>query len=226
MKVFVGYGYNSRDAWIPEYVFPLLNTLGFEVLTGENIPGEVLSEGVIRKIQEADACIGFLTKRESDSTLTHKWVIEELATALASKKEIYEIRENGIDEQSGITGDRQYYHYDGDKAMLLVMLAKFIVNVKTRLSYKEFILLPEDISEQIRMNLSFTRCTYQFLHKAKEYEVENAQLRKKPSGYAILIRKIPSEDALIDIRIESPSGSWSSGYVSVGLINVLLTRDN
>jgi hypothetical protein len=29
MKVFVGYGYNDRDSWIEEQVFPIFRGMGF-----------------------------------------------------------------------------------------------------------------------------------------------------------------------------------------------------
>ena len=32
MKVFVGFGYNDRDRWIEEQVFPILRGMGFGVV--------------------------------------------------------------------------------------------------------------------------------------------------------------------------------------------------
>jgi hypothetical protein len=31
-RVFVGYGYNARDQWIEDQVFPILKALGLEIL--------------------------------------------------------------------------------------------------------------------------------------------------------------------------------------------------
>jgi hypothetical protein len=46
-------------------------------------------------------------------------------------------------------------------------------------------------------------------------------------GYGIIIKKIPSEEAQIEITVECPgSPAWSSGFVSVGLMNVELQKDN
>ena len=52
MKVFVGFGYNQRDAWIKELIFPLIKFFDGEILTGEDIYGEVLTDGVRNKIDE------------------------------------------------------------------------------------------------------------------------------------------------------------------------------
>ena len=63
MKVFIGFGYNENDKWIEHLVIPLVEALGCEVVTGEEMQGERLSDGVIERISDSDACIGFLTKR-------------------------------------------------------------------------------------------------------------------------------------------------------------------
>ncbi len=34
MKVFVGFGYNDRDRWIEEQIFPVLGCMGFTVVDG------------------------------------------------------------------------------------------------------------------------------------------------------------------------------------------------
>jgi hypothetical protein len=64
MKVFVGFGYNDNDKWIKELIIPFIEELGCEVVTGEEMQGEKLSDGVISRVEESDACIGFLTKRD------------------------------------------------------------------------------------------------------------------------------------------------------------------
>ena len=64
MKLFVGYGYNSRDKWIKNTVISFLEDLGCEVVTGEALHGQVITQGVIDRIINADATIDFVTRRE------------------------------------------------------------------------------------------------------------------------------------------------------------------
>ena len=100
MKIFIAYGYNERDKWIKDLVFPLVNAFGSEIETGEETYDGTIPQVVRIKIERSDALIGFTTKREPlnpASTLTHRWVIEELAAAIALDKKFVEVREIGVD---------------------------------------------------------------------------------------------------------------------------------
>ncbi len=230
MKVFVGFGYNDNDKWITNLIIPFIKELGCVVHTGEDIQGEVLSAAVVSKIEESDACIGFLTKRDKkdDGTFTtHKWVIEELTVALTKKIPIFEIREKGVDAQKGITGDRQWYEFE-DKAALMFEILKFLNKEKAKFSYKTFMLVPNEFVAEIRPLLKSkdTICKYRFLYQAKFYEPEEAKLERLGQGLGIIVKKIPSEEAQIEITVESANSFiWTSGFVSVGLINVQLQKD-
>jgi len=230
MKVFLGFGFNGNDNWVEELVIPFLQTLGCEVLTGEDMQGEDLKQGVLERIREADVCIGLLTKRsdpDGDGIFTtHKWVIQELAAAAAfdnPKIPTFEIREKGIDPQSGLLGASQYLEFD-DRAILLLQLAKFILKEKGKLAFKTFMLMPQSFSDAIKPSLKHTSCNYRFWHKGKEYEPQKATLLKMPAGFSVIIRNIPSEEALLELTVDGPGGTWSSGYVPVGSINVELSK--
>lgn len=233
MKVFVGFGYNDADKWIKETIIPFIEELGCEVSSGEDILGERLSTGVETKIEDCDACIGFLTKRgEKDGNgnyATHRWVIEELTLALGKKKAVFEIREKGVDPQAGILGDRQRLDFE-DRTKVMLEIAKFISNEKSKLTHKAFILLPSDFTDEIKPHLKSrdTRCLYRFLYKGKIYEQEETKLEKLgQKELGIIVRKIPSEEAQIEITIEGPNGiSWSSNFFSLGLMNVNLQKEN
>src|SRR5258705_9793705 len=232
MKIFVGFGYNERDRWISAKVLPFIEELGCEVLTGEEMQGEQLPAGVEGRIQDCDACIGFLTKREqinnSGVFTTHRWVIEELAVALKNKKAVFEIRERGVDPQGGIMGDRQRLEFE-EKIDVMLEIAKFISKEKSKLTHKIFLLLPTEFTDEIRPHLKSrdTRCVYRFLYRGKFYEPEETKLEKLGEReLGIIIRKIPSEEAQIEITIEGPNEiCWSSSFISVGTMNIKLQKD-
>ena len=232
MKVFVGFGYNDNDKWISEIIIPFIKELGCEVTTGEAMQGERLSEGVKDRIADCDACIGFLTKRGAKDAngyySTHRWVIEELTLALGQDKAVFEIKEKGVDPQKGILGDRQRFDFD-DKTMVMLEIAKFISKEKSKFTHKTFILLPSDFTEEIKPHLKSrdTRCLYRFLYKGKFYEEEETKLEKlRQKELGIVVRKIPSEEAQIEITIEGPNDiCWSSGFFSIGLTDVQLQKD-
>lgn len=233
MKVFVGFGYNDNDKWINEIIIPFIEELGCEVLTGEAMQGQQLSVGVKERISDCDACIGFLTKRGAKDAngyyATHRWVIEELTLALTLDKAVFEIREKGVDPQNGILGDRQRLDFE-DTTKVMLEIAKFISKEKLKLAHKTFILLPSDFTAEIKPHLKSrdTRCFYRFLYKGKFYEEEETKLEKlRQKELGIIVRKIPSEEAQIEITITGPNGiCWSSGFFSIGLIDVKLQKEN
>ena len=65
MQIFVAYGYNERDKWIEEFVFPLIEAFGCEVATGKVMYGQELVSEVRETIQTCDALFGFLSGRKS-----------------------------------------------------------------------------------------------------------------------------------------------------------------
>ena len=100
MRIFVSYGFNERDQWIADLVFPIIEAFGDEVVTGSDMYGGEISEEVQDRIRSSNACIGFLTKRRDGAPgETHRWVVEELALALNSKPRLVEVREIGVNDQ-------------------------------------------------------------------------------------------------------------------------------
>ncbi len=111
MKIFVAYGYNNRDAWIPDTINPLIEAFGSEPVDGRELGGELLPPAIEHSIAECDALIAFCTRREEradHSWTTHQWVLGELTVAVAGNKKVLEVYENGVARNAGITGsDRQ-----------------------------------------------------------------------------------------------------------------------
>jgi hypothetical protein len=117
MKIFVAYGFNARDQWIPDLVFPLVRVFGAEVLTGEQAYDGTISDVVTERIKDANALLAFTTRRGNQrlpdgSYETHRWVTDELAYALALNRPAVEVREAGVSAQRGLAGDRQPIVYE------------------------------------------------------------------------------------------------------------------
>ena len=175
MKIFVGYGFNDRDKWIPDLVYPIIHAFGDEVVTGEDLEGDQITAAVRQKIADSDALIGFLTRRgEPDANgvwKTHRWVIEEIATAI-SKKLVVEVRETGVDDQGGIACDRQRIPYDEhsrDKCLVEVVKTIGKWHSLERVKLK---VLPEEYVQELSPLLRDPdlKCTYQIM--TAEFERE------------------------------------------------------
>jgi len=111
MKVFVGFGYNDRDSWIEKQVFPILSGMGFTVVDGKDMHGDILQPEVQSRIEQSDAAIGFFTIRDGqgDADFTsHLWVRDEMVYANAKEKPIIPVKEDGVKVPDGLLGNRQY----------------------------------------------------------------------------------------------------------------------
>lgn len=111
MRVFVGFGYNDRDSWIENQVFPILECMGFVVIDGKDMHGTSLQPEVKSRIDQSDAVVGFLTIRDPQSTgdfNSHLWVQNELVYGAAKGKPIIPVREENARVPDGLLGDIQY----------------------------------------------------------------------------------------------------------------------
>jgi hypothetical protein len=66
MRIFVGYGFNERDRCVEDLVFPLIRAFGDSVDDGKEVQGQRITDAVIRKIEQSDACIAFVTRRDPE----------------------------------------------------------------------------------------------------------------------------------------------------------------
>jgi hypothetical protein len=232
MKVFVGFGYNKKDKWINELVIPFISTLGCQVLTGEDMQGEALDDGVISRIQEADVCIGFLTKREKTDKgvyTTHRWVIEEIGVAISNKKPTFEIREKGVDPQGGIAGKFQRFEFN-DKALLLFEILKFIVKEKQKRVYKTFMFSTKEFVDEVNPYIANddVRCTYSFFVKPnKFYQEEETKIISFEGKYSTILKIPDGEEASLKISVKIPGGIiWKADYFPIDIFNVKLVKQN
>jgi hypothetical protein len=115
MRIFVAYGYNERDRWIEEVVFPLITAFDSKVVHGKDLQGEILSQEIQKRIKTSHALLAFCTRRDQladGKWTTHRWVTDELAFASQIGKSVAEVRELQVDSQAGIAGDRARIEYD------------------------------------------------------------------------------------------------------------------
>ena len=120
MRVFVGYGYNQRDAWVERDLIPLLEAFQMTVLDGKEMPGQPLDQEIQRRIEQSHAVVAFFTLREGRDPAaynSHDWVLHEALYAFGNGKPVIPVREAGVTFTNGIFGDRQFVpvELNGDK---------------------------------------------------------------------------------------------------------------
>lgn len=223
MKIFVGYGYNERDKWIEELVFPLIEAFGDTVVTGKEVFGKELSDGVRGLISECDALMGFATRRDGPDQkglwTTHKWVQDEIRTADDQKPKILfvEIREAGVDPQLGMNVGRAYIQLnENDRDRCLLALAQTISRWHSESRASIFQLSPDQFIKAVipwigDKNLE---CSYRLMNPITGDESEEVSMNivSREEGLFVYAKKVPS-DKLIRVRVSYGAKLlWTSEY--------------
>ena len=228
MQLFVGYGYNPRDQWIEELVFPLAEALGCQVVHGKANYGDNLSPEIKSLLLSSDAMVGFLTRREKtgEHWSTHRWVIEELACAFAQIP-VLEVREDGVDPQSGMLAGIQRIQYcETERDRCLIQIAQAISRIKEKIEHRTFRLEPAEFTTIFRALLKKPglRCSYRVMRRNIEYDFREASIFPVAGGLQLSIDGLRATD-LIQVCIAYGDESWTSDYEPVDSIRLRLSRE-
>ena len=216
---------------IPNFIFPIIQAFGDEVVTGEDLQGELITEAVRKAIKDSDALIAFTTRRDpigQDRWSTHRWVTDEISQALAYNLPVVEVRERGVDEQGGIASDRQRISYDeSQRDKCLVELVKAIGGWHRGNTIK-LQLLPDEFVQDIRpfLKQANLRCTYRLLGAEDDSPGEEKPTTILPitGGLFVHARNVPRM-SLIQIRVECSGKSWVSNFESIDSFGIHLQQD-
>lgn len=228
MKIFVGYGYQNRDQWVEDLVFPIIEAFGSEAISGKEVYGEIISEAVRKKIQECDALVAFLTRRDQlrEGWNTHRWVSDELAIAITHDLQVLEIKEIGVTDQGGIAEDRQRIEFDEkNRDQCLVEFVK-AMGQWHRSGPAELQLIPQKFVDVIRPLLKRPgfRCTYNLIVGNNEIEGKEANIKPITGGLFMKLQDVP-RGALVQVHVEAQGKSWTSDFEPIKLLRVHLNED-
>lgn len=225
MKVFVGFGYNDRDRWIEEQVFPILRCMGFTVVDGKGMHGSILQPEVQSRIEQSDAAIGFFTIREGQGEAdfnSHIWVRDEMVHANAKGKPLTWVKEEGAKVPDGLLGNRQYILLRQNDRLACVAE---LVGALGRRNIRHLKLDPHD--EQLRENLYLWRRNLNFVIKYRtrdeaglESEPRQGRLELVDQGFYLNVSDVPTR-AYVEVEgVLNGDTKFSSGWVSAIAIQV------
>jgi hypothetical protein len=225
MKVFVGYGYNSRDRWIEDQVFPMLRVMGFFVVDGKDMHGESLQPEVKSRIDQSDAIVGFLTIRDGqgDADFTsHIWVRDELVYANAKEKPIVLIKEDGVRVPDGLLGNRQYIPLlQNDRLACVAEL----VHALGRRNMRRLRIEPE--ADDLRRKLHQWRRQPDFVVRYRtqdengvESSFRGGRLELVDQGFYLNVTDVPRR-AYVEVEgLLGGASQFASGWVSADAVHV------
>ena len=136
LTVFISHNFDEKNKEIAKKFMDFISKFDIAISVGSETDTISVSEKAKTKIDDADIVVAIMTKDEQDDRgvwSPSKWIIEELAYALADKnKEIIRLLEKGCDTNGRIFGDKEYISFDRENpAEALIKLAE-VLNKKVR----------------------------------------------------------------------------------------------
>lgn len=225
MKIFVGYGYNERDKWIEERVFPILRCAGFTVVHGKDMHGLHLQPEVARRLDQSDAAVGFFTMRDGAVDLefnSHIWVRDEMLYAIGKGKPIVPVKENGVQLQEGLLGNRQYIPLNQEDRLACV--AELLEALGQR-NMRRIRLDPSD--DSLRARLWSWRRTPEFVIRYRtqnadgvESDFRNGRLEIVDQGFYLNLVEVPNK-AYVEVEgLLNGASQFTSGWVSADAVQI------
>jgi len=228
VKIFVGYGYNARDQWIEDHVFPILLGMGFVVVHGKGLHGQVLQPDVQSRLDQSDAAIGFFTLRDGqgDADFTsHIWVRDEMVYAAAKEKPIVPVREEGVRVPDGLLGNRQYISLrPADRLAAVTELVRALGQRNIRR------LKLDPVGEALTLNLWKWRMTPGFAVRYRTQDANGIESRYRDGrleqidyGFYLNVTDVPKR-AYVEVEgTLNGAPQFSSGWVSADAVQVKIT---
>lgn len=218
MRVFVCWAYEAK--WIEDYAVPIIKSYGVEVITGKELEGQVITDGVKDLIKDSDAIVAFTTRRgkEGRHWKTSDWVVDEIKYANAiGKNRIFEVREEGVDYPNKINNERQHLVFPADDRLACLRDVAKVISRWTVMSFK-LNLMPEDFISDISARLRNNRyaCRYAITRQGNVlHQRDNARISRDGVGLSIYVNDLPAEiftfpDAVIEVEIESGEKWWTA----------------
>jgi hypothetical protein len=228
MKVFVGFGYNDRDSWIEKHVFPILSGMGFTVVDGKDMHGEILQTEVKSRIDQSDAAIGFFTIREGQGEAdftSHVWVRDEMVHASAKEKPIIPVKEEGVKVPDGLLGDRQYILLRQNDRLACV--AELVVAIGRR-DIRRLKLNPDcdELKKKLwqwRKNAGFSiryRTKNEF---AIESQYRDGRMELVDQGFYLNVSDMPNRGFVEVEGVLNGAIQFSSGWASTDAVQIVIS---
>jgi hypothetical protein len=228
MRVFVGFGYNERDRWIEEQIFPVLEGMGFTIVDGKDLHGDVLQPAVQSRIEQSDAAIGFFTVRDGQGDAdfnSHIWVRDEMVYANARGKPILPVKEQDARVPDGLLGDRQYIPLRQNDRLACV---SELVRALGRRNMRRVRLEPE--ADQLRRELYQLRITQGFAIRYRTQDANGLESDYRPGrlelvdqGFYLNVADVPKR-AYVEVEgLLNGAMRFSSGWVSADAVLVRIS---
>lgn len=215
MNIFLAFAYRDEDKALASQVERRLASQFIQVKTGERLGGGQLTPVVQKRIQDSDALIALMTRRDplqAGGWTTHPWVKDELAWARAQGKPAITLVEDGVTE-GGMFQPHEWIPLDrGNPLEAFLRLAETVAGWKQdagRLVKVQ--IAPEEIAGKLGDGVA--TCRHRLFQQGKFTGWRDATPIPEAGGTFVYLEGV-REEHLIQIEATDAGQTWKSPATS------------
>lgn len=215
-SIFLSHHFDDHIEPIVESFARLINSHDLEVIDGRRLQGQLVLGAVQEKIEQADAAVVFLSKREAGKT--NDWVQQERIMAHTLGKPLIAIIEEGVANTAPFSGFETLQYNPDNLVETLLALSETIYGWKLELGEQiEAHLEPDDVVATVIENAQLRDVVqYRFFRRRGWGEWREAMVVPRPGGVSLLLNGM-TRDSEIQIRVSTNNGTWESAVVNRNL---------
>jgi len=215
MNIFLAFAYRDDDKPLASQVERLLASQFVQVKSGERLGGGQLTPEVQKRINDSDALIALMTRRDqlqAGGWTTHAWVKDEMAWAHSKGKPAIALIEDGVAE-SGMFQPHEWIPLDrANPVEALLRLAETVAGWKQdagRLIKVQ--IAPEEIAGKLGDGLA--QCRHRLFQQGKSTDWRDVVPIPEAGGTFVYLEGV-REDHLIQIEATAGGQTWKSPATS------------
>ena len=216
-QVFLSYHFDPHILQIARKFERLIHSHDLNVVDGQRLGGQALTEGVKKIIQRCDAMVLLLTEREQGQS--NDWVKHERSTAYNFNIPFIAVIENGVGNTGPFEDFEYIYYQSGDLVEPLLKISETIYKWKIEIGERiEAYLEPNEISNAIRENIDRDEIVrYRFFDQNIQWSEWKKPIIKPTAGGISLYMDGVKKDSELQVEVRTNQRSWSSDVVNRNL---------
>ncbi len=214
-NVFLSFSFRDSDRELVSEVEKLLFSHNVNVVTGRRLGGGQLTDEIRTRIDEADALIALLTRRDqlaSGGWTTHDWVRDELNFARGAEKRAIALIETEV-ETGGAFGDHEHIPLDRDDKLNAFLALSETVKIWKAESGRlvKVKIMPKALAENPGHLTGQIQCQYRFMKTSTGRKTDwLTTTTESEGGGAVVYLQGVQDDHLIQLQIDDGQTYWIS----------------
>lgn len=205
MRIFLGFAYRDADKDLAGWCDQLFASMFAHTVTGERLGGDQITPAVQARIDQCDALVGLLTRRDpkvDGSFTTHDWVRDEITYARTKGKRVIAVMESMVENSGMFQGNERI---DLDRANPLpafLRLAETVGEWRRAMGRTVKVqILPPKIARTVKSSQGAVQCSHRLWSRGVRRDWVPVHAVPEENGTFVWVDGVQDDD-LIQIKID------------------------